>query len=441
MPTRRRRLLLSFLASLLVYLIPLVGPHTFFFIGELFLQTQATREPAWRLTNIGAALLLQVVAFAVFYWYSANPNSARGVVVGLAALIVLVESQRVFSVHIPTLFLVENDTAPETGNWPELCSTADGYFTSVPMPEQTAQGTVSEVLLQMMDAAYATMSIPGCALTPVPLPKPTLDKVGHVNFMLGVDYFVPARALLVNRHETATNRDTWSVLRASQTELSPVETPSTPGRILSSDGEWIAWIERIPGSEPPVLERVVMRTIANAGPDVQVDLSPFGPATYSLMSIDMQKREILLSRDRDLIVIGLDGEEKLRLRAQGVVPISNTFKRVGNGWIAWDASRDQESYRVAWSLPAGSGSHRVPKGRSINSVAVTPDAELIALSVATALNIGHIKDAIYVLRARDGSEIFRRYLDTYTRTPVLFPTNDLFLYSAVRGTHVLRAVR
>ena len=441
MPTRRRRVLLSFLASLLVYLIPLVGPHTFFFIGELFFQSQATGEPAWRLTNIGAALLLQAMAFATFYWYTGNPTSLRGVVVGLAAFIALVESQRVFSVYIPTLFLVENDTAPETGNWPVLCSTSDGYLTSVRMPEQTSEGAISEVLLQMMNATYATMSIPDCGITPVPLPQPTREPNGHVNFMLGVDYFVPAKTLLVNRWETATSRQTWSVLRASQTELSPVETPSNLGKILSSDGEWIAWIERIPGSQPPVLERVVIRHIANTEPDVQVDLSLFGPAIYSLVSIDMQKREILLSRDRELMVIGFDGQERLRLRAQGVVPISNTFKRVGNGWIAWDASRDQESYRVAWSLPVGSGSHRVLKGRSINSVAVSPDGELITLSVATALNIGHIKDAVYVLRARDGSEIFRRYLDTYTRTPILFPTNELFLYSAGKGTHLLRVFR
>lgn len=96
---------------------------------------------------------------------------------------------------------------------------------------------------------------------------------------------------------------------------------------------------------------------------------------------------------------------------------------------------------MAWSLAAGSGSCRVLKGRSINSIAVSPDGELIALSVATSLNIGHIKDAIYVLRVRDGAVIFRRYLDTYTRTPVLFPANDLFLYSAGRGTQLLRVVR
>ncbi len=441
MRTRRRRVLLSFFASLLVYLIPLVGPHTFFFIGELFFQTQAAGEPAWRLMNIGAALLLQAMAFAAFYWYSGNPNSARGAVVGLAAFIALVESQRVFSVYIPTLFLIENDAAPETGNWPAVCSTADGYLTSLPMPQQTSEGAVSEVLLQMMNATYATMAIPGCAVTPVSLPQPKLEPNGHVDFMLGVDYFVPAKTVLVRRHETATNRETWSVLRAGQNELSPVETPAIFGKILSSDGEWIAWIEPIPGSRPPILERAVMRHIANARPDIQVDLSPLGPSIYVLVNIDMQKSEIVLGRSRELMVIDFDGQVHSRIRAQGVEPLSNTFKRIGDGWVAWDASRDEEPYRLAWSLPAGNGLHQVLKGRSINSVAVSPDGELIALSVATALNIGHIKDAIYVLRARDGSEIYRRYLDTYTRTPVLFLANGLFLYSAGKGTHLLRIVR
>ena len=81
--------------------------------------------------------------------------------------------------------------------------------------------------------------------------------------------------------------------------------------------------------------------------------------------------------------------------------------------MGWDAYRDEGPYQVSWSLPAGKGNHHVLRGRSINSVAVSPAGDLIAISVATALSIGNIQDSIYVFRASDGREVFRRYLPRY----------------------------
>jgi hypothetical protein len=72
---------------------------------------------------------------------------------------------------------------------------------------------------------------------------------------------------------------------------------------------------------------------------------------------------------------------------------------------------------------------------------MTPSGDLAAVSVATALNIGQIRDSIYVLRLSDGAEIFRRYLPRYTRTPVYFPTDDLLVYTGDRETIVLRVQR
>jgi hypothetical protein len=44
----------------------------------------------------------------------------------------------------------------------------------------------------------------------------------------------------------------------------------------------------------------------------------------------------------------------------------------------------------------------------------------VAVSATTALNIGHIKDSAYVLRASDGAEVLRRYLPMYTRSSLAF---------------------
>jgi len=109
--------------------------------------------------------------------------------------------------------------------------------------------------------------------------------------------------------------------------------------------------------------------------------------------------------------------------------------------LRWDAYRDNGPYRVSWNLNGHARVHDVLKGRSINAVAATPSGDLIAVSVATALTIGQIRDSVYVLRTDDGTEVFRRYLPTYTRTPVLFPTDDRFVYTADRQVVVLRVSR
>src|SRR5215813_3259405 len=121
--------------------------------------------------------------------------------------------------------------------------------------------------------------------------------------------------------------------------------------------------------------------------------------------------EVLLSRNDEFIVLGLNGDVRSRISKPGEVAAQpSTLRRFGDGWVAWDAYRDEGRYQIAWSLPSGKGAHHVLKGRSINSAAVSPAGDLIAISVATSLNIGNIQDSIYVLRASDGKEVFRRYL-------------------------------
>ncbi len=99
--------------------------------------------------------------------------------------------------------------------------------------------------------------------------------------------------------------------------------------------------------------------------------------------------------------------------------------------------RDDESYRFAWSLPAGTGSVRVPKGRSITSLAVSPDGRWIALSVTSTLSIGSTADAVSVVRVADGAEVFRKYLPKYTRSSVAFGDAGRFVYTDLDGVEVL----
>jgi hypothetical protein len=427
---------LAVAASFAVYLIPLVGPHTFAFLGEVLFHGMDRSQRSWVVADIAAALIMQAVAFAVFYLYFQKRNLPSLVLLGLSILTFLVVSQFIFTVWIPSLFLIEKDTALDIGEWPPICSASDAWISSAPMPYRAAGESIPEVLIQNSKGGYAIMSIPGCTVTPLALPQPTLQSDGRVDLMLGIDYAVPGAAVLFNKMDTRTSAQAWIVAKPATGELIPVETPQRIVKILSDDGDWISWIE---------LEQIVIRNIRNiAGskPEVRVDLSPFGTATYVLANIDISNGDIALWRNDELMVLGIDGQVRSRLPIPADVEIQpNTFQRLGDGWVAWDAYRDQDPYRVAWSLPGGAGHHHVPRGRLINSAAVSPSGDLIAISVSTALNIGDIQDAIYVLRAGDGKEVFRRYLPRYTRTQVLFPDKDLFAYSADNKTLLLRVVR
>jgi hypothetical protein len=68
---------------------------------------------------------------------------------------------------------------------------------------------------------------------------------------------------------------------------------------------------------------------------------------------------------------------------------------------------------------------------------VSPDGRGIALSVTSLLSIGRTPDAVAVLRAVDGAEVFRTYFPTYTRASVAFPGPGWFVYTDLDGVHVL----
>src|SRR5262245_8452249 len=185
--------------------------------------------------------------------------------------------------------------------------------------------------------------------------------------------------------------------------------------------------------------QIVVRDVENVKPEIRVDLSSFGPASYVLSNIDMRAGEIMMARNGEFLTLGTDGQVRSRISRPADVEVQpSTVRRFGEGVVGWDAYGDEGRYQVSWSLPAGKGNHHVLRGRSINSVAVSPAGDLIAISVGTALNIGSIQDSVYVLRTSDGKEVFRRFLPRYTRTSLVFPDKDHLLYSVDGKTVLLR---
>jgi hypothetical protein len=106
--------------------------------------------------------------------------------------------------------------------------------------------------------------------------------------------------------------------------------------------------------------------------------------------------------------------------------------------VAWDLYRGTEPYRLAWSLPAGSGQVRTNKGRSITSAAVDPGGRFVAVSESTTLRIGSARDLVRVFRTADASEAVRFYLPQHTRSQLMFFAGGRFGYSDAAGTHILK---
>ena len=414
MRTRAPKWLYAFIVSFVVYLSPIIGPHTMSFMGEVWRELwHGERERLWIAADIGFAVFLQLVTFGALYWLFRKPGKLRIVAVLAAVPVVMIAAEYAYLVYIPSQFLIEQDTAAETGTWPIECAASDVSLIDVPHPARSL--IWSELPVQSPDGSYKIVRIPGCELAPLPVPQARVQPGGRVDFVTALTYFVPHEGVIFSKQETATGAFTWNHLVHDRiTPIPGLHSSAAP--ILSLDGQWVAWlekkslaIERIDGQEAPL----------------QIDLGNLDTFAYTLRTVDMQQGEIELARSDRQLVLALNGS----IKASNDPP------------LVWDVYRDDGPYRVSWNFGGNSGTHKVLKGRSINSAAMSPSGDLIAVSVATALNIGHIRDSIYVLRAKDGAEVFRRYLPTYTRTPVLFPTDDLLVYTADGKVLVLRVPR
>jgi hypothetical protein len=261
---------------------------------------------------------------------------------------------------------------------------------------------------------------------------------------LGVPFVLPdGRALLATwQREAGTLR--WDFFGGTDGTTAPLgRPPADPDRsapILSDDGEWTAWIERVPGETvTPLVEQVMIRSLRDRREAV-VRLPDPGRASLVLLGVDVPAQSVTLfafeyrTSRAALAAIGFDGAPRGEpIVAEGVSPQATTMLRVGTGWVAWDAYRDQGRYRLAWALPRGRGVHEVRLGCGITAVDVDPQGTYVALSTTTNLNIGAIRDSVYVLRAADGGEAFRRFLPTYARSRVSFLGSGRLAYDDSDG--------
>jgi hypothetical protein len=404
-------------ASFSVYAVPLVGPHAVWLVGETLVQStrRPNFEPAWLAADIAAAVGLQFVAGLVAYWVFRRPRSARPVIALLvAAPTIVAVTDWLFLVAIPTRFLVEPEAAAERATWPIECRVPDRMLFNggVPGPAWA------------IDSNGERARLDGCRLEALP---PIARDPGSTP----VARATSGRLLVMRAARDGTQTWAWVDPDGTSVDLTPPEArwPAYSAPLLSRDGAWVVWVVRDGDAQPPPQALLVRALTGGGGRRVPLRGLPLG----SVVPIEFDPRagEIALAlSERTFVAVGLDGGVRWGpLRPTDVEPLSMTFRRIGaDGWVAWDGYRDSAAYRLAWSLPAGHGLYRLPKGRSIVGVDVDSAGALIALSVTGTVGLGDIHDAVVVLRAADGAEVFRRFLPRYTRTAVAFD-GERFAYS------------
>ena len=329
-----------------------------------------------------------------FYWFFGRPGWRRAIPLMLAFPFVFLTLQRVYFATIPAMFLEEPDVAPEKAGWPVECTAPGVYLTNLRAPTELWVGFNSQ------PNNYAVLTMPGCRLATVSLPQPKFTPGAGVDFMIDLTSVTSGGQAIVQRYDNKERKRSWWLIpgpqKESGTSLLPLEPPVGHSDrdgppILSTDGQWVAWLEAIPDTGPPALDHVLLRPRNPSGREKEkvVDLTALGPATYVLKKLDMASEELTQWQTDRLRAVGFNGNIKYEFgRPAEARPQLTTYQEMGRFWLGWDAYREDGPYRIEWSLPSGSGSHRVPLGRSIHSAAFDAAGKWIAVSVGTSLNIG-----------------------------------------------------
>ena len=426
------------LVSFLVYLLPLIGPHTSQPFGVVLVRelTQAAdqREPLWIAADLCLALVLQGSAGFLAYWFFRYPSWRRFVVLLSAAPLLWVALMWTYLQAIPRYFLVDSGRSPEIETWPEECRVQDAYLPVVKTPpDLSLERTGRAFIARLPNSDMGILQMPGCEVTEL--------GVRWNNYSPRIHSVAAMGAVLYSLHDRTTDAWSWWVLEGPTSKPAPLTPPphaDYPEPILSSDGQWVAWVQRIPVEGRQMRPAVFVEPLYGGDP-ITIDLASLAPATFRLHHFDYEDDEIVVTRrEEEFFSLGLDGAVRWGpWNPEHVKAWVGTRRHLQDGWVAWDAYRDEQEYQLAWSLPPREERHIIQRGYSIESAAVDPEGRYIAVSIGGRYTFS-MPDSVYVLTTSNTREVFRRYLPQYNRSQVAFLGSEFFAYKDGNDIRVLR---
>jgi hypothetical protein len=418
----RRNAWFALLASFGVYLLPVVGPHFVSLWGVVLWRelTYFERASGWLAADLALALGLQAVAALSLYVILRRGGGWRWVTLVFIVPALFMTLESAYMAAIPTYFLIDDDPSPELRAWDVECTIQQAAIVPVRSGVELAleKGAVAWIARGADLSGTALLSMPDCHLRDIPLDTP------HAGG--GLQWVTADGAAFFTRWDRVAGEQSYWFLSSGGQEQ-PLEAP--PGlrywsAVVSTGGHALAWIDRVEQADGSRRQVVVLRRLS--GEESRVELPIQG--SLDLVSFESDPERFTLSTG-DGEVFAVDREGHLLwgpARLDGIEHPYQNFRRLDDGWVAWDGYRDEGAYRVAWSLSNGDGVYEVPKGRSITSVTVEPSGRLIGVSVSPAYNIGSVRDAVFVLRTKDGREVYRRYFPPYSRSEIAFLGSTFF---------------
>ena len=368
----------------------------------------------------------------VVAWVFVRPGWVCILVVAVCAPVFVAAANWTYLSAFPSRLQTERATTRDSEDWKTVCTVPDMELAEVRSPPDTSLARAGQAWLQA-NGEYVVLTMPGCHTRLIRKPDATTQ--------LDLGFVSPAGVYLMRNWDNKTSQTHWWVGNGSLRPLSrlPEGSMMFGMPVLSNDGHWVAWMELIPGTK---LHRAVVQSLDDERAHL-VDIPDQRILQWTLLAADMQRKALTFyeydytTRRSSLTMLGLGSERQGDSTViQGVDAQFTTLLRVGSGWVAWDAARELgERYRVAWSLAYGRGAHKAFWGRSITAVKVDPDGAYVAISETTALRDYNVKDAVYVLRTRDGKEVWHRNLPTYTRSSLAFLGEKFLAYTDSDGAH------
>jgi len=430
---RRWRLLilpLAFAASFAIYLLPLgqpsAGQRWRWFLQGMF-EVRRIYPNSLVLAETALAAGTQIAVFGVILWVVFGQRSIRFFSPVPLTLFVILLVPRLASVAIPTYCLSAKDTAPPM-NLPIACTRAGRFDDRLQHP--------ADVHMEEPWLEYGSLlEMPGCG-------RKLLDLHPIWGGFTG-----PGGKIVFVKQDDRQNFHWWYYGGAGSAEMRLRGPEDLRDRVLSSDGELVAWLDRSPQGAPSV----VLAAATGANYSI-VNLPPL-TGWVRLVTVNSRANRIILravdvpepgrpSNGNDRFYeVGMDG----RKHWGPWDPVGTAtgdqhgLRLLATGWVAWKGGRPNSykmTQRVVWCVARHCGSQEVHKGRILHSVDVEAEGRFIAIGESALLPFGQLTGVVYVIDTANSSEIFRHYLKKFSRPVVRFPQHGFIAYSDEIGDSI-----